>query len=292
MSQSCRQNDPRRSQKERRLGDFRFFGGRLHLETPFFFLGLQIMSSPSNPWCVTKNDVLFEDEWIIAINKPSGLPSQATLDPARDHAFAAVSRYLGGHYVGLHHRLDAGTSGVLLLAKNKLANPSLSAQFQDHSVQKTYVAIAAATQPDTRVAQDAMILLKDSIGEDKTSRIQKFCVGGKNRKYAETQILCQKYLTLRDGFLAWFACQPRTGRTHQIRVHLASLGFPILGDTLYGNKPLRSILAWLPDRLCLHAAAIALKHPVTGENMTIEAPCPTCFQKFIKKMENIAVKTG
>lgn len=229
---------------------------------------------------------------MIAINKPSGLPSQATLDPARDHAFAAVIRYLGGQYAGLHHRLDAGTSGVLLLSKNKLANPSLSAQFQEHSVQKTYVAIAAARQPDTRVAQDATILLKAPIGEDKTSRIQRFCVGGKNRKYAETHIHCQKYLALRDGFVAWFKCQPLTGRTHQIRVHLASLGFPIIGDTLYGDRPLRSILAWIPDRLCLHASNISLKHPVTGENMTIEAPYPTCFQKCIKKLENIAVKTG
>lgn len=249
------------------------------------------MTSPPVPWKIAQTDVLFEDDWLIAVNKPCGLPSQATLDPARDHVFSAVSRYLDGRYVGLHHRLDAGTSGVLILSKDRAANPSLSAQFQNHTVQKTYVALAAARIPDGRVSLGADFLLSAPIGEDKTARIQKFCIGGKNRKHAETRILCPCLLTLRDGYVAQFECHPLTGRTHQIRVHLASLGFPIIGDTLYGERPLRSTLAWLPERLCLHAKAIAFQHPVTGEKICIEAPCPPQFQKFIQKMTSLALKT-
>ena len=249
------------------------------------------MASPTVSWNIAKNDVLFEDEWLIAINKPSGLPSQATLDPARDHAFAAVSRYLKGQYVGLHHRLDVGTSGVLVLSKDKAANPSLSSQFQEHRILKTYLALAVSRAPDPRVAVHADFLLKAAIGEDKTSRIQKFCIGGKNRKNAETRIVCQTLLTLKDGYFAQFECQPHTGRTHQIRVHLASLGFPIIGDALYGDRPLRSTIAWLPDRLCLHAAAIELEHPMTGEKLRIEAPCPPGFKKCVQKMETISLKT-
>lgn len=249
------------------------------------------MASSSVSWNIAKTDVLYEDDWLIAVNKPSGVPSQATLDPARDHAFAAVSRYVKGAYVGLHHRLDVGTSGVLVLSKDKAANPSLSAQFQEHVIQKTYLALAVSRSPDPRVTEHADFVLQAAIGEDKTSRIQKFCVGGKNRKKAETRVVCQTLLALKDGVFAQFECQPYTGRTHQIRVHLASLGFPIVGDTLYGERPLRSTIAWLPNRLCLHAAAIELAHPITGEKLRIEAPCPAEFQKFVQKMKAISLKT-
>ena len=96
-------------------------------------------------WTITDRDILYEDEAMIAIEKPYGLPSQPTLDPKRDNAYAAVMRHCAqsGGYAALHHRLDALTSGILVLAKSKEANPSLSDQFQNHTIRKTYVALCA-----------------------------------------------------------------------------------------------------------------------------------------------------
>lgn len=241
-------------------------------------------------WNVTKNDVLYEDNDILVINKPAGIPSQATLDPNRDHAFAAVQRYLNGQYVGLHHRLDAGTSGVLLMTKSTRANPSISEQFQNHTVQKTYCAIACGTQePDARLAQKSEFILKAPIGEDKTSKIQKFCVGGKNRKFALTKFECETLYKLRDGYFAVCMCQPLTGRTHQIRVHLESIGMPIIGDTLYNPATLRSLRAFAPNRLCLHAQKLEFIHPITGESMSLSAPLPSEMTKFIRSVKSIGM---
>ena len=96
-------------------------------------------------WTITDRDILYEDEAMIAIEKPYGLPSQPTLDPKRDNAYAAVMRHCAqsGGYAALHHRLDALTSGILVLAKSKEANPSLSDQFQNHTIRKMYVALCA-----------------------------------------------------------------------------------------------------------------------------------------------------
>ena len=251
----------------------------------------ELPMSPSPLWTLSKNDVLYEDEHIIVINKPSGIPSQATVDPNRDHAFAAVERYLHGQYVGLHHRLDAGTSGVLLMTKSRDANPSISEQFQNHTVQKTYCALACGTEFDhEKLNLEHAFTLDAPIGEDKTSKIQKFVVGGKNRKFAKTRIECTALYQLRDGWFAQCLCQPLTGRTHQIRVHLLSLGLPIVGDTLYNPGTLRSLRAFAPDRLCLHAQTLEFIHPITGQPMTITAPVPKAFEKLTQNAKNIALK--
>jgi len=241
-------------------------------------------------WNVSSSDVIYEDDAIIVVNKPCGIPSQATLDPNRDHAYAAVQRYLHGEYCGLHHRLDVGTSGVLLMTKAQTANTSIAEQFQNHTVRKTYIALSCGSAHDERISCNSQFLYKAAIGEDKTSKIQKFCVGGKNRKHAETNILCQQLTTLKDGFFARFECQPLTGRTHQIRVHLASLGLPIVGDTLYNPSTLRSLRAMMPDRMCLHAARLEFVHPFSGEAMTVEAPLPTVLEKFSLKASRLLAR--
>ena len=253
-------------------------------------------------WNLQPNDILFEDDNIIVINKPAGIPSQATLDPHRDHCYAAVGRYLqkkSGQpcYVGLHHRLDALTSGVLLLTKTQAVNASVSEQFQQHRIQKTYCAISQIpkAQPlDQRLSEawlnDGTALLLDaSIGELKDSKTQKFCVGGKKRKSAQTEIVCTDHITLRDGQIFVCKCHPLTGRTHQIRVHLAHLGLSIVGDPLYGMPLLRSLRSISPERLCLHAESLTFDHPVTKERLTIFAPIPGIFDHFIQKAHRIAL---
>lgn len=240
-------------------------------------------------------DVLFEDEYLIVVNKPSGLPSQATLDPNRDHCYAVVRRYLEQKtakgqkdkiYVGLHHRLDALTSGVILMTKAEAANASISAQFQTHTIKKTYCAICASGSdvPENYRTVGGSWMIDSPIGELSGGRIQKFGIHGKKRKQAKTQVTCLSAFQLRDGFCGVYQCCPMTGRTHQIRVHLASIGLPIIGDPLYGSPLPRSLRPMAPQRLCLHAEALGFEHPITGEKHTVAASRPEAFESLLRKL--------
>ncbi len=238
-------------------------------------------------------DILFEDADLIVINKPSGIPSQATLDPERDHCFAAVQRYLKKQnpnaYAGLHHRLDAQTSGALLMTKSADVNAAISEQFQQHTIEKKYCAICIGTQidsPDYCKAGNTWVIDK-AIGEVPGSRIQKFGVDGKKRKPARTRVTCELFETLRDGGFGVYLCSPETGRTHQIRVHLSSLGLGIIGDSLYGMPLLRSLRSMDPKRMCLHAQSIAFTHPRTLERMEICAPLPEEMALLIRRVKKL-----
>lgn len=237
---------------------------------------------------LTSKDILFEDAYVIAVNKPCGLPSQGTLDPSRDHCLAAVRRYLAQHardpYVGLHHRLDAQTSGVLLMTKSMDANASISEQFQTHTIRKTYLAacVGIDVQPEHLLpGRDWMI--DAAIGEVPGAKIQKFCVGGKKRKPARTHVTCVEGRVLRDGKFGVYRCAPETGRTHQIRVHMASLGLPIAGDAMYGIPLPRSLRPIDPHRMCLHALKLEFSHPITGEPIEVEAPLPEEMRRFVAR---------
>lgn len=245
-------------------------------------------------------NVLFEDEYLIAVNKPSGMPSQATLDPNRDHCYAAVRRYLTKNapnneknkvYVGLHHRLDALTSGVILMTKAESANASISEQFQTHTIEKTYCAICIGSLdlPENYHTPGSTWLIDRPIGELPNShgRMQKFGVDGKKRKMAKTQITCEAAFELRDGVCGVYRCQPLTGRTHQIRVHLASMGLPIIGDPLYGQPLPRSLKTIDPKRLCLHAEKLQIQHPKNNNYIEISAPRPQEFENFIRKLNKM-----
>lgn len=241
-----------------------------------------------NEWTIPDNAILYEDEAILVIEKPYALPSQPTLDPLRDNAYYAVERFLSKRstspvYVGLHHRLDALTSGVLLLSKSKDANPSLARQFQNHTIQKSYVAICNFLPHIDKNYQtpNTSWIIDAPIGE-LPGKIQKFGVEGKKRKAAKTRVTCQQIVELRDVFLGVYRCEPITGRTHQIRVHLSHLGLPIVEDPLYGTKS-RALTSILPGRMCLHAESITFLHPLTQSPMTISAPLPQAFLKFLQK---------
>jgi len=235
-------------------------------------------------WHIGPSDILYEDDAVIVVNKPNGLPAQATLDPARDHCFASVMRYLNGGYAGLHHRLDAATSGAILLSKSQAANASLSRQFQTHTIRKGYVAIGCG-QGVEAMCVGSHRRLENGIGEGARIRgVQMFCVGGKKARRAVTDITCESAWYMRDGVVGCFLCQPQTGRTHQIRVHMASLGLGIVGDPLYGDGGLRSLRAMAPGRLCLHASWIAFEHPLTGEPLHVACETPPEMITFMKKI--------
>ena len=247
-------------------------------------------------WTVRASDVVYEDEWIIVVNKAYGVPSQPTRDPDRDNVFDAVTRYLARRegktpYLGLHHRLDALTTGLLLLTKAREANASISAQFQSRRIGKSYCAIGAGSAPvsETYIRPGATWTADGPIGEA-PGREQRFMVGGRGRRPARTEILCERAVRFAGGVAGMYACNPLTGRTHQIRVHLAWCGLGIVGDPFYGELP-RALRALWPGRMCLHAERLEFEHPMTGERMEVAAPRPEAFVRFFEKIERMSRAT-
>ncbi len=216
--------------------------------------------------------ILYEDQWVLAINKPAGLPSQSTRDPERDHALAAVERYLkskvdGPVKVALQHRLDVDTSGVLIFGIHRDANKGLTDAFRDRKTQKVYLAVVSAPVPDTFEVENH--LAADSRGYK--TRMKSVTSGGDHAK-TSFRVLA------RQGTLSLVEARPATGRMHQIRVHLSEFGAPILGDTFYGGASVND--GFRAPRTLLHAWKLELPHPVERRRLSIEAPWPEDFPKF------------
>ena len=207
-------------------------------------------------------EILYQDAAVIAINKPAGLVVHAgagvesgTLVNRLVHHFAALSQVGGDLRPGIVHRLDKGTSGVLLVARNDAAHRALAAQFADRAVEKTYLTLVhghvrneqgrvtapISRDPVRRIRMTAKL-------ETGRSALTEYGVLRRFEKFT--------YLEVRIG----------TGRTHQIRVHLSSIGHPVAGDKLYGAPP--------AQRIFLHAWRIAFTSPATGQRVTVEAPLP------------------
>ena len=210
--------------------------------------------------------VLFEDASIIAFNKPSGLSSQGgrikahTLDDLL-FAFAKSS----GNRPRLIHRLDRDTSGVILTARTKPAAGFLGKAMMGRRFRKTYLAIVAPGAPEPAGGVIDAALRREEIGRESYMRI---CAAD----HPDAEAAVTRYRTFaRSPAAALVECQPQTGRMHQLRVHLASLGRPIAGDARYGGA---LMLAGAPvPRLMLHAARLSFPHP-EGGTTTIEAPLP------------------
>jgi RluA family pseudouridine synthase len=217
-----------------------------------------------------KNDslsVLFEDDFLIAVNKPAGLASQPT--PNRDFSdvLTVLKKQLKRDEIFLHHRLDRDTSGIILLSKNKKANAPLTEMFRDHLFERTYWAL---TKMEAELPSEWEIE-NNLIARRKDSRSVKMFRTEKGGDFAKTLFrrLAQK------ADLALVEAKPLTGRTHQIRVHSLHSKASILGDSMYGKKDSRA------RRLMLHAKSLKFKHPITGAEIFIEAPLPSDFQNLI-----------
>ena len=203
--------------------------------------------------------VVFEDAWLLAVDKPAGLATQGTWASDRHDLLALLKAQRPDLRLFLHHRLDQGTSGLLLFAKDAAANPGLATAFASRDMEKLYLARLSAPLDACTV--------EAPIGRLRGADPGRFgCVGDLlEPKSARTDFrpaTGEETAGLVPGH--YVVARLHTGRTHQIRVHLAHLGHPILGDTLYSGAA--------SDRLWLHAWRLGLKHPVTGEDLRLEAP--------------------
>jgi 23S rRNA pseudouridine1911/1915/1917 synthase len=235
-------------------------------------------------------DILHEDDSLIVVNKPAGMvvhPAKGhwagTLASALAFHFGQLSTHGGAARPGIVHRLDRDTTGVIVVAKNDRTHELLAAQFKDRTVEKDYVAIVAGV-PD----RDADVIDRP-IGVHPTYR-EKMAIRPEDPKSRSAVTVYR--VAERFARFAVVRAEPKTGRTHQIRLHLASAGYPVLCDRVYGGRAVvtRGEL-WPPSRLgelsneqaaeivlerqALHAQHLAFTHPATGERMTFTAPSPT-----------------
>ncbi|MFM7749186.1 MAG: RluA family pseudouridine synthase [Opitutaceae bacterium] len=229
-------------------------------------------------------DVLFEDRHLLAVNKASGMivhPGAATGDDTLVHALLAhcagsLSGIGGVERPGIVHRLDKETTGVIVVAKNDQAHRALADQFATRTLTKEYVALVAG------VPQLLSGTIDRAIGRHPVHRHRMTI--GEGGKPARTD--WERVEAFGDT-AALLRCRIFTGRTHQIRVHLKSLGHPILGDPLYGWKP-DPRLKEQPARVMLHAEHLVLAHPVTGKELDLRAPLPPDFTRLIRALRKAA----
>jgi 23S rRNA pseudouridine1911/1915/1917 synthase len=231
-------------------------------------------------------DVIFEDKHMLAVNKAAGMivhPGAATGDDTLVHALLShcadtLSGIGGVERPGIVHRLDKETTGVIVVAKTDKAHRALADQFATRALKKEYLAIVAG------VPQLLSGSIDRAISRHPTHRHR--MTVGEGGKPARTS---WERVEAFGAIAALLRCQIFTGRTHQIRVHLKSLGHPILGDPLYGWKP-DTRLVQQPARVMLHAEHLVLTHPVSGKELDLRAPLPADFQTMIKTLRKAAAK--
>ena len=225
-------------------------------------------------------DIVYEDEDVAVINKPKGLVVHPAVGHQDDTLVNGLLYAMGDSLSGINgelrpgivHRIDKDTSGLLAIAKNDLAHTVLASQLKDHSMARTYEAIVCGSFKEDSGTVDA------PIGRHPTDR-KKMCVTQRNSKSAVT------HWEVVERFRGYthIRCRLETGRTHQIRVHMAYIGHPILGDTVYGHK--KPELG--QDSQCLHAGALCFRHPRDGRPVMVFAPLPDYFQSVLEKLRKI-----
>jgi 23S rRNA pseudouridine1911/1915/1917 synthase len=235
--------------------------------------------------------IVFEDDHVLVVDKPAGMVTHpgagrmtGTLAAAALSHAPGIAGVGGPRRPGIVHRLDKGTSGLIVLAKTRAAYDSLTAQLARRTVSRRYLCIAHG-----RVAREAGTV-DAAIGRDPRSRVRMAVVmGGKGRRSITRYRVLERFqgATLLE-------CRLETGRTHQIRVHLASLGHSLLGDETYGRRrsgagpgdPLAALIEGL-DGVALHAAGLAFLHPATGEPVELEAPLPVRMERLLAHLRAV-----
>jgi 23S rRNA pseudouridine1911/1915/1917 synthase len=218
---------------------------------------------PGPTHALERSRLLHVDEHLAAVDKPAGLPSQATLTSDRGTLPDLVAALLGGP-VEVVHRLDRETSGVVVLARTREAAAALSEAFRSGAAGTTYLALCARAPDPPEGRIDA------PLGKDPRRP-------GSRRVTPGGEAAATRYRTLASSPLAALVeARPGTGRTHQIRVHLAHAGAPLLGDPRYGGP--RRVGEMAIPRVMLHALRLEIAHPVTGERISLEAPVPEDFR--------------
>ncbi len=227
-------------------------------------------------------DVVYEDHHLLVVNKPKGMVvhpapghySGTLVNALLFHCREELSGINGVIRPGIVHRIDKDTSGLLIVAKTDAAHLGLAEQIKVHSFQRQYEAVAYGGFSQDSGTIDA------PIGRHRTDR-KKMCVVTGPGQRAREAVTHYRVLE-RMGPFTHLRLELQTGRTHQIRVHLASIGHPVAGDEVYGPKPP------IPELhgQCLHARLIGFRHPITGKHLEFDSPLPEYFQKFLKKCRN------
>jgi len=225
-------------------------------------------------------DIVYEDEDVLVINKPKGLVVHPAAGHQDDTLVNGLLHAMGDDLSGINgelrpgivHRIDKDTSGLLAVAKNDLAHAVLASQLKDHTMARTYEAIVCGNLKEDSGTVDA------PIGRHPTDR-KKMTVTQRNSRNAVTHWEVVK----RYRGYTHVRCRLETGRTHQIRVHMAHIGHPILGDTVYGRK--KPELG--QDSQCLHAGVLCFRHPRDERPVMVFAPLPEYFQKVLEKLERM-----
>ena len=225
-------------------------------------------------------DVVYEDEDVIVVNKPKGLvvhpapghPDGTLVNALLYHCGDSLSGINGELRPGIVHRIDRDTSGLIIAAKNDFAHVKLAEQLQDHTLARTYRCIVTGNLREDTGTVNA------PIGRCPADRKKMAVVAGGRNAVTHWTVL-ERYPGVN-----YVECRLETGRTHQIRVHMAYIGHPILGDTVYGNKkPVPGL-----QGQCLHAVGLQFIHPRTGELVKLACPLPEEFEKQLKKYRNMA----
>ncbi len=253
-------------------------------------------------------EILFEDDFLVAIDKPSGLPVARDRGDRARVTLMDMVRERFGRLAANVHRLDAQASGIVLCARTKPALDSLSGQFQSKTVRRTYCALVALPPPewlanaalparDGAGALPAEFGVDLPLGEDAGDPGRMRVTRGRAGKPSSTQFRVLESF----GRFARVECRPLTGRTHQVRVHLAAAGAPVLNDTLYGDPASVLLLSGIKrgykasglerpliSRLALHAGEMEFLHPGRREPVLISSPLPRDFEVALKDLRRFA----
>ena len=226
-------------------------------------------------------DIVYEDDDLLVVNKPKGMVvhpapgnyENTLVNALLFHCKDSLSGINGVLRPGIVHRIDKDTSGLLIVAKNDFAHRSLAEQIKEHSFTREYESIVFGNLKDDEGTVDA------PIGRNPKDR-KKMCVIEKNSKNAVTHY---SVITRYKGY-THIKCKLETGRTHQIRVHMAYIGHPVSGDKVYGVKNEKVDF----EGQCLHARKIGFIHPKTNEYIEFTSELPDYFKKYLKKLKNIS----